>query len=236
MSIMKLDRFLVSASRYSRRDVYALVTEGQVTLNGRVVTDMTVPVRVGRDVVTVSSEVVVFEGRLFYYKLYKPLGVLSTLEDPKGRVTLAAYLEKLPKGTFPIGRLDRKSSGLLLVTNDGVFANTLMHPSFKLPKTYRVGLDKIFRLSDAQKLISGFFLDDGPVRFDAVTVVDKKTLDVVISEGRNHIVRRSFANLGYEVQKLHRTAIGHIHLGGLTPGQSCPLSEVEVASVLTLQK
>jgi len=231
MAIMKLDRFLVSASRYSRREIYTLVTGGEVTVNGRVVTDMTVPVRVGRDQVTVSSEVVVFEGRLFYYKLYKPLGVLSTLQDPKGRLNLSSYLEKLPQGAFPIGRLDRKSSGLLLVTNDGTFANTLMHPSFKLPKTYRVGLDKVFRLSDAQKLIAGFFLEDGPVRFDAVTMVDKKTLDVVISEGRNHIVRRSFAAIGYDVQKLHRMAIGRIQLGDLTPGQSCPLSESEIASV-----
>jgi 23S rRNA pseudouridine2605 synthase len=233
MAIMKLDRFLVSASRYSRRDVFALVTEGRVTINGKVVTDMTAQVRVGRDHVAIGDESIVFEGRLFYYKLYKPLGVLSTLEDPKGRLNLSTYLEKLPQGSFPIGRLDRKSSGLLLVTNDGTFANTLMHPSFKLPKTYRVGLDKPFRLADAQKLTVGFFLEDGPVRFETVRVLDKKVLDVVISEGRNHIVRRSFAALGYDVQKLHRLAIGDIQLGALTPGQSVPLSEIEIASVLT---
>ena len=229
---MKLDRFLVSASTYSRRDAFALVTAGRVTVNGKVVTDMTAPVRVGRDQVAVGDEIIIFEGRLFYYKLYKPLGVLSTMEDPKGRLNLSSYLDKLPKGTFPIGRLDRKSSGLLLVTNDGEFANTLMHPSFKLPKTYRVGLDKPLRMADANKLALGFFLEDGPVRFESIKLLDKCVADVVITEGRNHIVRRSFAALGYEVQKLHRMAIGSIQLGPLTPGQSLALSETEIRSVL----
>ena len=228
---MKLDRFLVSASSHSRRDVFTLVTEGRVTVNGKVVMDMTSPVRVGRDIVAIGEERMVFEGRLYYYKLYKPLGVLSTLQDPKGRVTLSSYLTKLPHGVFPVGRLDRKSSGLVLVTNDGLFANTLMHPSFKCPKTYRVGLDKPLRLADAQKLGAGFFLEDGPVRFESVRILDKKVVDVVISEGRNHIVRRTFAALGYDVQKLHRMAIGTIQLGALTPGQSVSLSETEIASV-----
>lgn len=231
MQIMKLDRFLVSATRYSRRDVYDLVTEGHVFVNGKPASDMTVHIRVGYDQVRVLGESVVFTGRFYYFKFYKPVGVLSTLGDPRGRLDLSGYLSKMPEGVFPVGRLDRKSSGLLLVTNDGVFANTLLHPTFKLPKTYRVVLDKNIRMPDTDALVRGFFLEDGPVRFDRVSVLDKRTLDVVISEGRNRIVRRSFAHLGYELEKLHRMAIGPILLAGLLPGQYKALSDTEITAI-----
>lgn len=231
MKSMKLDRFLVSASPHSRRDIYELVTSGAVSVNGQVVSDMTMLVRPDRDTVTVHDETV-FLGQLYYYKFYKPLGVLSTMHDPKGRLSVVAYMKKLPKGVFPVGRLDRKTSGLLLLTNDGGLANSLMHPSFKLPKTYRVGLDKGIKFPDVESLVGGFFLEDGPVKFDSVTVLDKRTLDVTLSEGRNRIVRRSFATLGYEVVKLHRSRIGEVQLGTLAPGQTKPLSEKELRSLM----
>jgi len=174
--------------------------------------------------VTVSSPTQRTPVRSVYYKFHKPKDVICTLDDPRGRDDLAQFLKHLPEGLFPVGRLDRHTTGLLLFTNDGEMANRILHPSYELEKVYRVTIDRSFKDSDCRRLLGGFFLEDGPVKFSSVERVSDVTVMVAIHEGRNRIVRRSFATLGYEVKGLKRLAIGPILLGNLDVGKFAKFS------------
>jgi len=133
---------------------------------------------------------------------------------------------------FPVGRLDRQTSGLLLITNDGQFSHSVMHPKFKILKEYKVTLDKPASRGAIARLGAGIMLEDGPVVFSEVSIIGPRTLSVKIEEGRNRIVRRTFEFLGYEVKQLSRTAIGPVTLGRLQPGEYRPLSVRERTALL----
>lgn len=220
---MTLERVLVTKTSYSRREVVDFILSGQVRVNKRVIKELGYEISSSDDI-DVNGEHLSGRVRYVYYKFYKPKGVISTLDDPKGRHHVGHFLERLKVPVFPVGRLDRQSSGLLLLTNDGDWANHILHPMNACVKTYRVTVDKSLSRKSVQRLLDGFFLEDGPVQYTKVDWEDDTTVSVGISEGRNRIVRRSFAFLGYEVKRLKRLSIGQIQLGKMEEGSIKSLS------------
>jgi 23S rRNA pseudouridine2605 synthase len=224
----RIERFITSQTELSRRRVTALIQEGKVSVNGKIIHEIGFDIDPRKDDVQVSDQSIGYLYEPQYFKFYKPKGVISTMSDPKDRVCLAQYLGKMPESLFPIGRLDRETKGLLFFTNDGEFANKVSHPSFELQKEYQVVLDKVITHNDLRRLTKGIILEDGPIKFTDVTKKGKKELVVWIAEGRNRIVRRTFSFLGYSVEKLKRTAIGPIKLEGLAEGEFSPLTKHEL--------
>jgi 23S rRNA pseudouridine2605 synthase len=224
----KLQKFLSAAGVASRRHAEVMIRQGRVTVNGTVATlGMRV---VEGDVVRVGGvEVGPQAPRLFV--LNKPTGVVTTLDDPQGRPTVA---ELVPDDVrvYPVGRLDVDTSGLLLLTNDGELAHRLMHPSFGVEKTYRVLVEGGVSASTARRLAEGVELDDGITSPATARVIDagarRSVLELTIHEGRNRQVRRMCAAVGHPVVELARTAYGPLVLGGLAPGAHRPLTAQEV--------
>lgn len=225
---MKLLQFITSQTTYSRRDIVPLITAGKVTLNGVVVDSLTATIDTQKDRVMVNGVPVMISSGFLYYKFHKPRNVITTLSDAAGRPDLSRYVRHMPPNLFPVGRLDRQTTGLLLLTTDGELANRILHPSHGLEKLYRVTVDHKIRDADCRRLLEGFFIEDGPVKFSEVERVSDVTVLVSIHEGRNRIVRRSFAALGYEVTGLQRLAVGPILLGKLESGKFQKMTPREV--------
>ncbi len=233
-TVERLQKVLAAAGVGSRRACEELIAAGRVTVDGRVATlgDKVDPTQAE---IYVDGERIVTDARLVYLAMNKPRGVVSTMDDERGRAALADYLGNLPQRVFHIGRLDADSEGLLLLTNDGSLAHRLMHPSYGVAKTYLVEVPGPVRRGLGRQLQSGVELEDGPARADAFRVVDsvpgRVLVEVVIHEGRKHIVRRLLAECGYPVTRLVRTAIGPIRLGDLKAGRTRRLTPAEVAAL-----
>jgi 23S rRNA pseudouridine2605 synthase len=225
---------LAAAGIGSRRASEELIAAGRVTIDGRVAElgDRADPVH---SVIHVDGERVVTDARRVYLAINKPAGVVSTMADEKGRAALADYLGNVPQRVYHVGRLDQDSEGLLLLTNDGHLAHKLMHPSYEVPKTYLAEVTGPIRPGVRRQLMSGVELDDGPVAVDAFRVVQESAgralVEVVLHEGRKHIVRRLFGEVGHPVQRLIRTAIGPIRLGDLKSGRTRRLGRGEIAAL-----
>jgi len=218
---ISLLHYVRANSRYSRRTVLSAIIDGRVTVNQRVIMDAHTLVY-PTDTVAINREPIRLAGQS-YYKFHKPVGVISTLNDPKGRSDLSAYLTKhrlQGANVKPMGRLDRTSSGLLLFSNDGDVIQRVLHPKFSILKEYQIVLNKPLREDHKTKLVAGFFLSDGPVRL-TITGSDDNAYhwSVSIGMGRNRILRRMFDYFGYDIVQLHRTRIGSIELGSLRAGQ-----------------
>jgi 23S rRNA pseudouridine2605 synthase len=231
---VKLGQYISSQSAYSRRKILDLLKDGRIKVNGEVVSQMAQMVTPGKDTISVEGKVVELIVSTLYYKYYKPRDLITTLEDPRGRPCIGDIVKEIDrsKSLVPVGRLDRQTTGLLFLSNDGDFTNKICHPSFKLPKLYRVTLDKTLTKADFIKLTTGFFLEDGPVQFSKVVFPSSKAVDVTLSEGRNRIVRRAFEFLGYTVKKLKRLSVGPVGLGDLKEGHWVPMTKKEVNSLL----
>lgn len=216
-SSAKLAQYIASNTRHSRRDLETLLNDGAITVNDKPVNQFNLEIDPRRDKIKVADKPVKLGHRLVFL-YHKPSGIISTLSDPKGRKNLGDVVQLLPDGVKPVGRLDRNTSGLMIFTNDGQLAQELNHPTHHVAKTYVVTLDESIKRRDIDRLINGFFLEDGPVRFLECHVESKDTLTVVIAEGRNRIVRRSFEFFGYQVRKLKRISVGPYQLGNLPSG------------------
>jgi len=225
---MKLEHYIASQTPLSRRKILDHLTKGEITINNEVVDDLTQDVSPGKDMVCIGNTVLTERVSFLYYKVYKPMHVITTLSDPKGRTTIKDVFPQLPENVFPVGRLDRKSTGLLLFTNDGQFSNKIQHPEYKVKKTYHVSLDRPLSDYDKKHFEAGVMLEDGPVRCNSMTKVGKQDYTVVVGEGRNRVVRRMFDFLDYTVRELRRTAIGTISLGDLKPGEVKKLSKKDI--------
>ncbi|MEV0135241.1 pseudouridine synthase [Dactylosporangium sp. NPDC050688] len=230
----RLQKILAAAGLGSRRTCERMIDEGRVTVNGKEATlgdkaDAT------RDVIHVDGSRLVTDTRLVYLALNKPRGVVSTMDDEKGREALADYVPNLTTRVFHVGRLDLDSEGLLLLMNDGGLAHKLMHPSYEVAKTYQVEIAGPVPRAMGRELKAGVQLDDGPAKVDSFRVVDAygkvALVEVVLHEGRNHIVRRMFDAVGFPVQRLIRTQIGPIRLGDLRPGRTRHLSQAEIGAL-----
>ena len=230
----RLQKVLAAAGIGSRRACEELIDAGRVTVDGRVATlgDKVDPAAAE---IYVDGERVVTDTRLVYLAMNKPRGVVSTMDDERGRAALADYLDHVPQRVFHVGRLDADSEGLLLLTNDGALAHRLTHPSFGVAKTYLCEVPGPVRRGLGRQLTAGVELEDGPAKADAFRVVDsvpgRVLVEVVIHEGRKHIVRRLLAECGYPVNRLVRTAIGPIKLGDLKAGRTRRLNRGQIAAL-----
>lgn len=237
-SVERLQKFLARAGVASRRAAETLIMEGRVTVNGAVVRTLGEKVCPASDIVAVDGRPVAPPAECVYLMLNKPTGVLTTLDDPQGRPTVAQYVPKDGPRLFPVGRLDLDTSGLLLLTNDGELAHRLMHPRFHVPKTYLAVVDGVPDERDLARLREGVRLDDGvtaPAKAEVVEVRgDRATVMLTLREGRKRQVRRMLSAVGHPVIALERTAYGSLELGGLAPGATRPLTAAEVEELRAL--
>jgi 23S rRNA pseudouridine2605 synthase len=230
----RLQKVLATAGIGSRRACEELIAAGRVTVDGRLA-DLGDRADPATAVIHVDGERIVTDATRVYLAINKPAGVVSTMADEKGRAALADYLGNVPQRVYHVGRLDQDSEGLLLLTNDGTLAHKLMHPSYNVPKTYLAEVSGPVRPGLRKRLMEGVELDDGPVAVDAFRVVDqvggRVLVEVVLHEGRKHIVRRLLTEVGHPVSRLVRTAIGPIKIGDLKSGRTRRLGRAEVAAL-----
>jgi 23S rRNA pseudouridine2605 synthase len=225
-----LERVLSKAGVGSRSEARRWISEGRVRVNGRVAGDPDAWVDLERDRVSFDGKPL-RKSRRIYLLLNKPTGYLTTYRDPRGRPTVYDLLDR-DEYLFPVGRLDLDTSGLLILTNDAVFAERLTNPDYKVPKTYRVKASKVLSEEELARLRRGVMLRDGMTRAAIVERIDKSAFTITITEGRNRQVRRMVEALGAKVLKLTRVAIGPIGIGKLPVGASRELTAKEVAGLL----
>jgi len=226
-----IEQWISSQTSLSRRKILEAIKAKRVQCNEKIVDSLKHPVRRGKDTVTLDGVPILWQHPYMYFMFNKPADVICTMSDPKGRRDLTHFLKSLPDVLFPIGRLDRQTTGLLLFTNDGEFAQKVSHPQFHIPKTYRVTLDKPLTKARHHRLLKGIFLEDGPVRFMTINPQRPKVIDVTLAEGRYRIIRRTFDFLGYTIEKLKRLQIGSLKLGKLKEGEFLKLSKNDIRSL-----
>lgn len=235
---IRLQKVLAAAGIGSRRSCEQLISEGRVEVNGSMVLEQGRRVDPERDTIRVDGSRIPPPRRHLYFVFNKPKGVVSTLEDPEGRPTLSDYLVGRRERLFHVGRLDTDTEGLIILTNDGDFAQRLSHPSYEVPKTYLVEIEGVPNARTLKRLKDGVRLDDGPVKFTRVKLIssagEKSLVTVTLQEGRNRIVRRTMDAIGHPVRKLSRTAIGPVRLGRLKSGELRELTREELGELLDL--
>lgn len=227
MAIERVQKILASAGVASRRDCEDLIKHGKVKVNGEKI-QLGDKADITKDVITVSGKQVKLEQKE-YFLLHKPAGYITTVEDPQGRKTVLELVQSAAR-LYPVGRLDYDTEGLLILTNDGDFANLLMHPRYLVQKEYEVTLEKPLREDTIERIAAGPRVDGRPV---TVTILGayKNTITIRIHEGRKHIVKRIFSLFGLRVTKLVRTAIGPLRIAGLGLGKVRRLSALEVETL-----
>lgn len=234
----RLQKVIAHAGIASRRKAEQLILEGKVTVNGKVVRELGVKVT-PKDVIEVEGIKVEREEPV-YFLLYKPRGVITSVNDEKGRKTVVDFFPNVDYRIYPVGRLDYDTSGLLIMTNDGDFANQLMHPKYEIDKTYVAKVKGIPNREELKQLQKGIKLEDGltaPAKVKMLSSERKKNTSIIeltIHEGRNRQVRRMFEAIGYPVQKLKRERFAFLTLSGLNPGDFRPLTPHEVKQLKTL--
>lgn len=228
---MPLNKFIAHCGICSRRDAVELIREGRITVNGKV--EQEPGTRVTEvDRIELDGKPLTPQKQLVYYLINKPKDYITTTDDPEGRKTV---LDLLPQAkeerVYPVGRLDRNTTGLLLLTNDGDLAQKLSHPSNKVKKVYHVVLDKPVIKKDFDRIVEGVLLEDGPAHVDELAYVeaDNKTeLGLEIHSGRNRIVRRIFEHLGYQVKQLDRVMYAGLTKKNLPRGKWRSLTPKEI--------
>ncbi len=230
--LIRLNKYIANAGICSRREADDLIAAGSVTVNGKVVTEMGFKVK-PTDVVAYGGETLRSE-RKRYFLLNKPKGFITTVDDPHERQTVMMLIDgACSERIYPVGRLDRQTTGLLLFTNDGELARRLTHPSTGVYKIYHVELNKPLDREDMQRILNGIELEDGPIHADDVQYVeglnDKRVVGVALHSGKNRIVRRIFEHLGYEIHKLDRVVFAGLTKKDLPRGRYRELTEKEVA-------
>ncbi len=227
---IRLNRYIALSGVCSRREADELIATGAVTVNGQICTVLGTLVK-PEDKVVVGGEKLKAEKKV-YLLMNKPKGYITTLDDPQQRHTVMELIgDACPERIYPVGRLDRNTTGVLLFTNDGDMAKKLTHPSHGARKIYHVGLDRPFAKADMEALLQGLTLEDGPVEVDDAEYVEdshRKEVGVQIHSGRNRIVRRIFEHLGYKVCKLDRVLFAELTKKNLARGEWRFLTEAEV--------
>ena len=234
---VRLQKVLASAGLGSRRACEELIEAGRVEVNGIVAT-LGARADPERDVIRVDGDRLAVAGGLVHLAVHKPRGVLSAMSDAAGRPCVGDLVRDRGTGLHHVGRLDADSEGLLLVMNDGDLSHRLMHPSYEVPKRYLVEIEGNVPRALGRRLRAGVELDDGTVAVDDFTVVGstptRSSVEVVLHEGRKHVVRRMFAAVDHPVVRLVRTSIGPIRLGDLRPGRVRHLNPAEVQALYRL--
>ncbi len=237
MANMRIQKVLSDQGILSRRKTEEYIAQGRITVNGRPA-KVGHPVNPARDVIAIDGQRVYFTRKKenYYIALNKPRGYVTTTSDELGRRCITELVKDVPARVYPIGRLDRVSEGLILLTNDGAFANMIMHPSHHVKKTYRVTVDS--DITEDQVIALSVGVDIGDERKTApcsVLVLEKSAersvMQMVIEEGRNRQIRRMCEAVGLQVKRLRRTSVGPVKLGMLQPGQWRELTASEVGSL-----
>lgn len=235
---VRLQKVLAGAGVGSRRACEELIAHGRVSVAGSVVREQGVRVDPQTAVIHVDGVRVNVRADLVHLVLNKPRGVLATMHDEQGRPCVGDWVADRSERLFHVGRLDADSEGLLLMTNDGELAHRLTHPSYEVPKTYLAQVPGPVRSDVARQLKRGVVLDDGPARVDEFTVVDssggRALVEVVLHEGRKHLVRRLLAGVGHPVSSLVRTQIGPVRIGHQRQGTVRHLNRVELGELYRL--
>lgn len=231
----RLQKVMARAGVASRRRCEDMITSGMVKVNGKVVTELGIKVDPSRDKIQVGNETLFISPRKIYILIYKPRGYITTLSDEKGRKKVTDLLKNITGRIYPVGRLDRDSEGLLLLTNDGDLAYALTHPKYKIPKTYQARVMGVPSPEKLNKMANGLFLEDGLTAPAKVRLLGLKKgnalLEITIHEGRNRQVRRMCENIGHPVLRLKRVKIANLSIKGLKPGQYRHLTRDEVKSL-----
>lgn len=227
---IRLNKYLANAGVCSRREADSFITAGVVKVNGVVADELGTKVKRG-DLVTFHDQPVHLESKV-YVLLNKPKNCVTTSDDPENRKTVMDLVKgACPERIYPVGRLDRNTTGVLLLTNDGDLASKLMHPKFKKKKIYQVTLDRDVAIEDMQAIADGIELDDGEIHADSIAYQAEDVLDTVgieIHSGRNRVVRRIFEKLGYKVMKLDRVYFAGLTKKNVLRGKWRYLTEKEV--------
>ena len=230
----RLQKVLAAAGVGSRRACEDLIFRRRVTVDGKVAT-LGDKVDATKVEIRVDGQRVVTDTKLVYLAMNKPRGVVSSMDDEKGRTELADFLGHFEQRIYHVGRLDADSEGLLLLTNDGDLTHKLMHPSYEVPKTYLAEVAGPLPRTVGRALLAGIDLEDGPAKVDSFKLIDTlgKTaqIEIVLHEGRKHIVRRMMDAVGHPVSRLIRTAVGPIRLGDMKAGRFRHLTKAEVAAL-----
>ncbi|TQS74448.1 rRNA pseudouridine synthase [Ornithinibacillus gellani] len=238
MTLERLQKVIAQSGVTSRRKAEALILEGKVKVNHKVVQTLGTKVT-PNDVIEVDGVELEKEAPV-YYLFYKPRGVISSVSDDKGRSVVTDYLPEVKERIFPIGRLDYETSGILLMTNDGEFANLLMHPRHEVDKVYELTIDGIPRNKELRTILEGIKHQGDLLKATNYRVqsIDKKKnkmhLEITLNEGKNRHIRRMLDQLGYPVSRLKRLKYGLLTLDGLTLGQYRALTPKEVKQMRNL--
>ncbi|MBC8081113.1 MAG: rRNA pseudouridine synthase [Gorillibacterium sp.] len=233
----RLQKVLAQAGIASRRKSEEYIAAGRVEVNGIIISELGAKVDPINDVIRVDGRLIKGENKI-YLVLHKPKGVITSVHDPKGRKVVADYLPGIKERVYPVGRLDYDTEGLLILTNDGDFANLLTHPRHHVPRTYRATVKGVPHGNVLEQLAKGIQLDDGitaPAEVDYFDIkTDKKetVITITIYEGRNRQVRRMFEAVNFPVILLKRIQFGPLYLGNLARGQFRPLTKKEVDELL----
>ncbi|KAA1424099.1 rRNA pseudouridine synthase [Nocardioides antri] len=234
--MVRLQKLLAQSGVASRRKCEELMLDGEVEVDGEVVTRLGTKVDPRTAVIKVSGHRLPPVSDHVYLVLNKPRGVVSTMSDPEGRRTITDLVATRPERLFHVGRLDTDTSGLLLLTNDGDFAHRMAHPSYEVEKTYVAEVTGRLAKGTIADLLAGVTLEDGPVRVRRARVIDaaanRSIVELVIHEGRNRIVRRLLEQVGHPVRQLTRTRFGPVDLGTLPVGETRELTNDELGALL----
>ncbi len=226
----RLNKFIASSGLCSRRKADELIAEGKVFVNGKKVTELGFSVE--------EKDKVVIDGKLIrpvkheYYKFYKPAGYITTADDEKGRKTIYDLLPENMYSLKPVGRLDKDSTGLLILTNDGDLINQLTHPSAKVPKIYIVTVEAKMHKADFEKMAKGIEIEPGKIAYADISVLESDnrhtTMQIVLFQGMNRQIRKMIEYLGYEVKSLKRIQHATIQLEGLKRGEFKPIKPAQI--------
>lgn len=233
---VRLNKYLAEAGVASRRKADEIIYEGRVSVNGIIVTELGIQINPTKDKIYVDGKQIVILDKKVYIVFNKPKDCITTLHDERGRQTIMDYV-RVRERVFPVGRLDRDTTGVLLLTNDGELAHALMHPKFEVKKAYKVTLDKPLAKDAAQKIISGIRLSDGktgPAEIYYIPGGKNKIIGIMIHEGRNRQIHRMFEAIGYSVEKLDRVSYAGISYEGLGRGRWRYLSKKEMDNLKKL--
>lgn len=232
----RLQKIISESGIASRRKAEELIREGRVTVDGQIITKMGYLADARKNKIRVDGKLIPYDQKKIYILLYKPKNYITSREDPQERPTVIDLLKKIPARVFPVGRLDFDAEGLLLLTNDGDFAQRLLHPRFSIPRTYLVKVKGFPDISTIKKLRFGVHLSDG-ITLPAKVVLLKKTdknswIRITVTEGRNNLIKRMLTTVGHPVLKIKRIAFGPFSLEKLKPGDYLTISPTKIKKLL----
>lgn len=244
-NLVRINKFLADSGVSSRRKADELIKDGYVKVNGKPISELGLQVDPNNDIVRVKNRIIKANIQKFYILFNKPTQVITSMSDPEGRKSVADYFPQLKMRIFPVGRLDWDSEGLLLLTNDGDWAQKVIHPSSEVLKTYHVKIKGTPTFEKVKKLEKGVSIIGGKVKAHRVEQLDSKRMfkggkgtkyqwyKIIIAEGKNRQVRKMFEKINCDVIKLQRVAIGNLKIGKLKPGQFRVLKPTDAQKIFT---